>query len=151
MQVAHGKTFQEALDFYGVKPDKGLTSAKVESQRSKFGANELDEQEQKSLWALIVAQFEDLLVRILLLSAFVSFLLAYFDDQNAEEGWTAYVEPLVILLILIANAFVGVWQESNAEKALDGLKKLQPDHVQVMRDGSWKSVDAVDVAPVDVI
>jgi len=147
----HSKTFQEVLDFYGVKMDKGLSASQVQAQRSKFGSNELDEQEQKSLWELIVAQFEDLLVRILLLSAFVSFLLAYFDSENHEEGWTAYVEPLVILLILIANAFVGVWQESNAEKALDALKKLQPDHAQVRRDGAWTSVDAVDVVPGDII
>jgi len=151
IEAPHGKTAQEVLDFYGVKVDKGLTSAQVESQRAKFGSNELDAQDEKSLWELILAQFEDLLVRILLLSAFVSFLLAYFDDQNHEEGWTAYVEPLVILLILIANAFVGVWQESNAEKALEALKKLQPDHASVMRDGAWKSIDAIDVVPGDVL
>jgi len=150
VQAPHSLTPQQVLDFFGVKVERGLSSTQVATQRAKFGANELDEQEKKSLWALIVAQFEDLLVRILLLSAGVSFFLAYFDDQNTEEGWTAYVEPLVILLILVANAFVGVWQESNAEKALDALKKLQPDHATVLRDGSWKDIDAVDLVPGDV-
>jgi len=149
--AVHAVTCQEVLDFYGVKIDRGLTSKQVDDQRSKYGPNKLDEQEKKSLWQLIVAQFEDLLVRILLASAMVSFALAYFDEKSREEGLTAYVEPLVILLILIANAFVGVWQESNAEKALDALKKLQPDHAHVLRDGTWQEIEAEDVVPGDLV
>mmetsp|Transcript_41878 Transcript_41878/g.75721 ORF Transcript_41878/g.75721 Transcript_41878/m.75721 type:complete len:1041 (-) Transcript_41878:284-3406(-) len=148
-QAPHAMSVQAVLDFYGVKLESGLSSAKVLEMRAKYGSNELDEQEKKSLWQLVLAQFEDLLVRILLLSAAVSFFLAWFDDQS-EEGITAYVEPLVILLILVANAFVGVWQESNAEKALDALKKLQPDNAMVLRDGRWQQIDAVDVVPGDV-
>jgi Ca2+-transporting ATPase len=151
IEAPHALTVQQVLDFYSVTLETGLSSKQVEKQREKFGANKLDEQESKSLWALVLAQFEDLLVRILLLSAVVSFCLTFFDDRSAEEGLTAYVEPLVILLILIANAFVGVWQESNAEKALDALKKLQPDHAQVRRDGRWQQVDAEDVVPGDII
>jgi len=151
VEAPHAKTCQEVLDFFKVTAETGLSTNQVALQREKFGPNQLDEQEQKSLWVLIVAQFEDLLVRILLLSACVSFGLAYFDEQSKEEGWTAYVEPLVILLILVANAFVGVWQESNAEKALDALKKLQPDHAQVCRDSSWQQVDAEDLVPGDIV
>jgi len=151
IQAPHALTCDQVLSFYNVSLEKGLTSKQVSEQLEKFGPNKLDEQEHKSLWQLIVAQFEDLLVRILLCSAMVSFALAYFDDKSAEEGWTAYVEPLVILLILIANAFVGVWQESNAEKALDALKRLQPDHAQVLRDGAWHQIDAEDVVPGDIV
>ena len=54
----------------------------------------------------------------------VSFLLAYFGQEGGEEGLRAYIEPLVILLILIINAFVSLWQESKAEAALEALKSL---------------------------
>lgn len=69
---------------------------------------ELPAEEGKTLWQLILEQSDDLLVKILLLAAIISFVLAFFEDD--EETVTAFVEPFVILLILIANAVVGVWQ-----------------------------------------
>lgn len=62
----------------------------------------------------------------MLLAAVVSFGLAWFEQHDGDAvSITAFVEPFVILLILIINAFVGVFQESNAEQALEALKKLQ--------------------------
>jgi Ca2+-transporting ATPase len=81
----------------------------------------------------------------------VSFLLAFFDEASKEEGLTAYVEPFVILTILVLNAIVGVWQESSAEKALDALKKLAPDSAWVRRDGHVVSVNAEDLVPGDIV
>lgn len=77
--------------------------------------------------------------QILLLAAGISFVLAYIEEGSHEEGIRAYIEPLVIVLILILNAIVGVWQESNAEAALEALKELQSETARVLRDGKMVS------------
>ncbi len=71
---------------------------------------------------------------MLLLAALISFGLAYLDNGSHEEGIRAYIEPFVILLILVLNAIVGVWQEANAEKALEALMEMQSVTAKVVRD-----------------
>ncbi|CAK9036818.1 Calcium-transporting ATPase 1 [Durusdinium trenchii] len=149
--LPHCKSVEEVLKFYQVKADAGLSTSQVEEHRAKYGPNALEEQEKKSMLELIIEQFEDTLVRILLASAMISFLLAFFDEKSKEEGLKAYVEPFVILTILILNAVIAIWQDSKAEKALDALKKLAPECAMVLRNGNWSSIDAEDVVPGDIL
>ncbi|KAK7933337.1 hypothetical protein WMY93_004233 [Mugilogobius chulae] len=111
MENAHTKSVEEVYSYFCVNESTGLSLEEVKRQKEKWGLNELPAEEGKSLWELVLEQFEDLLVRILLLAACISFVLAWFEE--GEETITAFVEPFVILLILIANAIVGVWQERN--------------------------------------
>jgi magnesium-transporting ATPase (P-type) len=99
---------------------QGLTQFSAEQRQKKYGKNELDEEEGTSLWERIKEQFEDLLARILLLAATISFLIAITGD--GEEGIAAYVEPFVILLILVLNALVAIYQDQDADNALEALK-----------------------------
>jgi len=90
--------------------------------------------------------------QILLLAAGISFALAFFEDSEDEGGLRAFVEPAVIILILIINAAVGVWQESNAENALEALKEMSAETARVFREGRLVSdLPARDLVPGDVI
>ncbi|XP_073219423.1 calcium-transporting ATPase, endoplasmic reticulum-type isoform X1 [Cicer arietinum] len=144
---------EQCLKEYDVKLDKGLNSNEVLKRREKYGWNELAKEKGKPLWKLVLEQFDDMLVKILLVAAFVSFLLAYFEgSESGESGFEAYVEPLVIVLILVLNAIVGVWQENNAEKALEALKELQCESGKVLRDGYFvPDLPARELVPGDIV
>lgn len=107
----------------------------ISKRIEEYGENELDEEEEESLWEKIKEQFEDLLARILLLAATISFIIAITGD--GEEGIAAYVEPFVILLILVLNALVAIYQDKDAENALDALKKMQAMEALVLRNEKW--------------
>ncbi|KAH1130212.1 hypothetical protein J1N35_001590 [Gossypium stocksii] len=144
---------EQCLKEYTVKLDKGLSSYQVEKQREKYGWNELAKEKGKPLLRLVLEQFDDMLVKILLVAAFISFVLAYMHGSESEEsGFEAYVEPFVIVLILVLNAIVGVWQETNAEKALEALKEMQCGSGKVLRDGYIvPDLPARELVPGDIV
>uniref|UniRef100_A0A8C7EFH6 Calcium-transporting ATPase n=1 Tax=Nothoprocta perdicaria TaxID=30464 RepID=A0A8C7EFH6_NOTPE len=151
MENAHTKTVEEVLAYFGVNESTGLSLEQVKKLKEKWGSNELPAEEGKTLLELVIEQFEDLLVRILLLAACISFVLAWFEE--GEETITAFVEPFVILLILVANAIVGVWQERNAENAIEALKEYEPEMGKVYRQDrkSVQRIKARDIVPGDIV
>uniref|UniRef100_A0A8C3GUM4 P-type Ca(2+) transporter n=1 Tax=Corvus moneduloides TaxID=1196302 RepID=A0A8C3GUM4_CORMO len=151
MEAAHSIPVLDVLRRFGVSESCGLSPEQVRRNREKYGPNELPAEEGKSLWELVLEQFEDLLVRILLMAAFLSFILAWFEE--GEETTTAFVEPIVIIMILIANAVVGVWQERNAESAIEALKEYEPEMGKVIRaDRSGvQRIRARDIVPGDIV
>ena len=150
---AWAKDVRECEEQFKVNVKVGLNHDEVENRRKIYGLNELEKHEGQSIWSLILEQFNDTLVRILLAAAIISFVLAWYDgDEGGEMEITAFVEPLVIFLILIVNAIVGVWQESNAEKALDALKEIQSEHAVVIREGAKISnLPAKELVPGDIV
>ena len=102
------KNPSSVLKFYNTNVSHGLTTEQVEDARKIHGYNELKEEEKKSLFALVLEQFEDSLVQILLGAAVISFILAYFEEEEDgdNDGLGAFIEPAVILVILIINAIV---------------------------------------------
>ena len=147
----HSLSPEECIQQYSTDSSEGLDDQEIERRQKQFGLNTLAEEPPIPLWKLVLEQFDDYLVQILLLSAVLSFVLAFFEN-GAETGITAFVEPLVILLILILNAVVGVWQESNASNALEALKKMQSEKAHCIRNGELNpELNASELVPGDII
>ena len=115
----HALSGSDALAKLDVDARVGLSSDEARARLARHGPNQLEEPPPEPLWKLVLAQFDDLLVKMLLAAATVSFCLALTEE--AGKTARAMVEPFVILLILVLNAIVGVWQEKNAESAIEAL------------------------------
>lgn len=112
MEDAHARDVAEVLAAFQVDAGRGLDDSAVLRSRQLHGRNEIPPEKGTPFWKLVIKQFDDLLVKILLVSAVVSVGLSI---ANGETGASAWIEPSVILLILVANAVVGVVTERNAE------------------------------------
>ncbi|KMT03866.1 hypothetical protein BVRB_8g188370 [Beta vulgaris subsp. vulgaris] len=148
MEDAYARSATEVLDFFAVDPAKGLSDSQVADHGRIYGRNVLPQEKSTPFWKLVIKQFDDLLVKILIVAALVSFVLALI---NGDTGLTAFLEPSVILMILAANAAVGVITETNAEKAIEELRAYQADVATVLRNGCFSIVPATDLVPGDVV
>ncbi|KAF8464581.1 sarcoplasmic/endoplasmic reticulum calcium ATPase [Kalaharituber pfeilii] len=148
MEDAYAASTEEVLNHFEVSDKAGLSDARVEEARKKYGKNALPEDPPTPLWQLVLEQFKDQLVIILLVSAAVSFGLALFEEGN---NYTAFVDPAVILTILILNAVVGVSQESSAEKAIAALQEYSANEAKVIRNGHITRIKADDLVPGDIV
>lgn len=148
MDTSYLFSTEKVLEHFTVDEHQGLSEQQVQTALEKYGRNALPEDPPTPLWQLILEQFKDQLVIILLGSAAISFVLALFEDG---EGWTAFVDPAVILTILVLNAVVGVSQESSAEKAIAALQEYSANEAKVVRNGALKRIKADDLVPGDII
>ena len=145
----------ELFEQLGTSPSTGLTEEEAQKRLQQYGKNVLEQAKSKSVWALILEQFQDRLVQILLVVAVLSGVFSFFEMRQSagdEALWKSFVEPLVILAILILNAAVGVWQSQSASDSLDALQMLQPTFATILRDGLSKSErDAAEIVPGDIL
>lgn len=93
MEQSYTKAAADVLKHFNVKESSGLTSQQVSASKTKYGSNALPEEPPTPIWRLILEQFKDQLVIILLASAAISFVLALLEES---DDWTAFVDPVVV-------------------------------------------------------
>ncbi len=137
---------EEVLKALETNQQTGLTSEEALRRQDKYGLNKLREKKKKTTMQRFLDQFKDAMILILIAAAGVSFTVVC-----VEKNWGELFEPALIVLIVILNAIMGVYQEGKAEKALDALKNMSAPHARVIRDGEEKIIDAAALVPGDII
>ena len=135
----HSRTVRTVAEALGTDPETGLAAAEAEARLAQHGLNELAERPRPGFWRLLLDQFNNFIIVILIVSAIVSLLLG------------EVVEASAIMAIVVLNAVLGVIQESKAEEALAALKKMAAPEALVLRDGHRVTVPARELAPGDVV
>jgi len=149
MENAYAVSIDQVIQDLQTDEKRGLDDKEASARLVKYGKNDIPPPPPTSFLVLVAKQFEDALVLILLAAACISFVLALFE--HPEERLTAFMEPAVILVILICNATVGVLQETNAEKAIEKLKEMDASEARVIRGGVTKIIPASDLVPGDLV
>ena len=142
----HGSNIKELLTKLGVDAQSGLGKGEAAERLNKYGPNKLGEAKKKSNLARFIDQFKDVMIIILLVAAVISFIIALNGNDPME-----FIEPGLIVLIVVLNALMGMMQESKAEKSLEALRNMSAPHAKVLRDGQEMVIDAKDVVPGDVL
>ena len=135
----HSQSVEKVTEALNTHPERGLNTAEAQARLVEYGPNQLQERPRPTFWHLLLGQFNNFLVLILISASVVSFLLGEYVDAGA------------IMAIVILNAILGVVQESKAEEALAALKKLATPEAHVIRDGHLIIVPAQELVPGDVV
>ena len=119
--------------------ENGLTQVEAEKRLKEFGYNELDEGEKVSALEIFFSQFKNALIILLILAGALSLFLGEMIESTA------------IFSIVLLNTLLGFFQEYNAEKSIEALKKVSAPTATVLRDGLVKEIPSKEVVPGDII
>ncbi|HSF81164.1 MAG TPA: cation-translocating P-type ATPase [Anaerolineales bacterium] len=135
----HALETNEILRKLATPADKGLTSEEAQKRMQQFGPNALAEAPGTTFWQMLLEQFNNFVVLMLIAAALISALLG------------EYIEASAIMAIVILNAALGVIQEYRAEQALVALRKLAAPDAHVIRDGARQVIPSSELVPGDLV
>ena len=128
-----------------VNPAHGLTALQVSKRLAQYGPNSLPSGPKLSPWKLLIGQFKDVLILVLIAAATVSLGLSLFEHEGLPT------EALLIYGIVLAIAIVGFTNEYKAEKTVEALKKLMSTTCRVRRDGEELEIPTDQLVPGDIV
>lgn len=135
----YNQSIEDVLSALDVDPKIGLNSADLEGRLHRFGKNKLNEQKRKSIIKIFLEQLNDALIYVL----FVAVAITIFMGE--------YTDGIIILIVILINAFLGLYQELKANNAIDALKNLSHPKALVRRSGEIREVDSEELLPGDIV
>jgi P-type Ca2+ transporter type 2C len=147
----HTLTIDRILSQLETDNKTGLTDRQVIDRQQEFGTNELVAAASRQWWQILLDQFTNIMLVMLMVVAVVS---GIFDPMEIQAGKTSglpFRDTIAILSIVILNGILGYFQESRAEQALAALKRMAAPKVRVLRDRRISEIEGRELVPGDVI
>ena len=138
------KTSEEVENELKTNIKTGLSDNEIKERQEKYGLNELEQGKKKSLFVKFLEQFKDFMIIVLIIAAIISGAIGIAQNEGIAD-------TVIIMIVVVANAIIGVAQESKAEKSLEALQKLSGHEAKVIRDGSIKSLPSKYLVPGDIV
>ena len=143
MKQEYVQTPEELIAGLNTSAD-GLSSAEAAARLEKYGPNKLKDAEKPTLLQRFIEQLKDPMLIILMIAAAVSAVTNFISGES-------FAEVFIILIVVLLNAVLGVFQESKAEAAIEALQTMTAATCKVLRDGKQVSIHSDQLVPGDVV
>jgi len=143
---AYQRPVEQVLAEHGLDTRRGLSDEEARARLGRHGPNELAAEKPVPAWRRLLAQFQDVLVVLLLVATAISAALWVYERDAALP-----YEAMAIGAVVLLNAVMGYLQESRAESAVAALRKMSAAHAHVIRGGERRTIDATQVVPGDIL
>ena len=131
---------EEVIEKHNSDAKNGLSAAEAAKRLEEYGPNEIQESETTTTLQKFIAQFKDFMIIVLMIAAVVSWLVS----GHMEDA-------IVIMIVVLLNAVMGVFQENKAEEAINALQDMASPEAQVRRDGQIKVMKSTEIVPGDIV
>ena len=137
--VWHAIPQNEVVERLATSSEKGLDPAEAASRLRKYGPNRLPEGKKRGPFARFLAQFNNILVYVLLAAGFTKLML------------NLWVDAAIIFGVVVLNALLGFIQEGKAEKSLDSIRNMLSAEARTVRGGETRMIPAEQLVPGDIV
>jgi Ca2+-transporting ATPase len=141
----HSLSIDDALKQLGTRPE-GLTAAEATERLERFGRNEIARRKPVSPLRLLLKQFANFFILVLLFAAALAYTVSFLPGESGRRLTAFFI--LGIIAISVALSF---FEEYRAQKELEALDKLLVFKATVLRDGVRRQIDAAEVVPGDIL
>lgn len=124
--------------------EQGLSNEEAQKRFEKYGPNKLKEAKKEPLWKKFLKELSDPMIIMLIAAAIVSGITSAYAGESMAD-------VVIIMIVVVINAVLGVYQENKAEKAIDALEKMTKASAKVIRNGEQVSIESEKLVPGDVI
>ena len=142
--IAYQESIDSTVAAFDTDVRNGLSSTEAKGRLETHGANELEAEEKTTMFQKFIEQFKDFMIIVLLVAAAVSLVVGMVEGEGPADS-------IVILLVVVLNAIMGVFQEAKAEEAIDALRDMASPDAKVRRDGQVHTIKSHELVPGDVV